>query len=134
MDLNIIDTAASALLAERTRMDIVAGNLANINTTHDAEGNYAPYRRKIVNFGSVLDQESNKINGVHVSSIEEDPSQFKMIYDPSHPNADEAGYIKMPNVAVEREMVDMLSAKSSYQANIKAIQVFKSMYNAALEI
>jgi flagellar basal-body rod protein FlgC len=134
MDLNIIDTAASALLAERTRMDIVAGNLANINTTHDAEGNYAPYRRKIVNFGSVLDQESNKINGVHVSSIEEDPSEFKMIYDPSHPNADEAGYIKMPNVAVEREMVDMLSAKSSYQANIKAIQVFKSMYNAALEI
>jgi flagellar basal-body rod protein FlgC len=134
MDLNIIDTAASALLAERTRMDIVAGNLANINTTHDAEGNYDPYRRKIVNFGSVLDQESNKINGVHVSSIEEDPSEFKMIYDPSHPNADEAGYIKMPNVAVEREMVDMLSAKSSYQANIKAIQVFKSMYNAALEI
>jgi len=134
MDLNIIDTAASALLAERTRMDVVAGNLANINTTHDAEGNYAPYRRKIVNFGSVLDQESNKINGVHVSSIEEDPSEFKMIYDPSHPNADEAGYIKMPNVAVEREMVDMLSAKSSYQANIKAIQVFKSMYNAALEI
>jgi flagellar basal-body rod protein FlgC len=134
MDLNIIDTAASALLAERTRMDIVAGNLANINTTHDAEGNYAPYRRKIVNFGSVLDQESNKINGVHVSSIEEDPSEFKMIYDPSHPNADESGYIKMPNVAVEREMVDMLSAKSSYQANIKAIQVFKSMYNAALEI
>lgn len=134
MDLNIIDTAASALLAERTRMDIVAGNLANINTTHDAEGNYAPYRRKIVNFGSVLDQESNKINGVHVSSIEEDPSEFKMIYDPSHPNADEAGYIKMPNVAVEREMVDMLSAKSSYQANIKTIQVFKSMYNAALEI
>jgi flagellar basal-body rod protein FlgC len=134
MDLNIIDTAASALLAERTRMDIVAGNLANINTTHDAGGNYAPYRRKIVNFGSVLDQESNKINGVHVSSIEEDPSEFKMIYDPSHPNADEAGYIKMPNVAVEREMVDMLSAKSSYQANIKAIQVFKSMYNAALEI
>ena len=134
MDLNIIDTAASALLAERTRMDIVAGNLANINTTHDAEGNYAPYRRKIVNFGSVLDQESNKINGVHVSSIEEDPSEFKMIYDPSHPNADEAGYIKMPNVAVEREMVDMISATSSYQANIKAIQVFKSMYNAALEI
>lgn len=134
MDLNIIDTAASALLAERTRMDIVAGNLANVNTTHDAEGNYAPYKRKIVNFGSVLDEESKKVNGVHVSSIEEDPSDFKMIYDPTHPNADDSGYVKMPNVTVEREMVDMLSAKSSYQANIKAIQVFKSMYNAALEI
>jgi len=134
MDLNIIDTAASALLAERTRMDIVAGNLANINTTHDAEGNYSPYRRKIVNFGAVFDEQNKKINGVHVSSIEEDNSNFKMVYDPSHPNADEAGYIKMPNVAVEREMVDMLSAKSSYQANIKTIQVVKSMYNAALEI
>jgi flagellar basal-body rod protein FlgC len=134
MDLSIIDTATSALLAERTRMDIVSGNLANVNTTHDAEGNYAPYRRKIVNFGSVLDQESKKINGVQVSSIEEDPSELKMIYDPSHPNADEAGYVKMPNVSVEKEMVDMLTAKSTYQANIKAIQVVKSMYNAALEI
>jgi flagellar basal-body rod protein FlgC len=134
MDLNIIDTAASALLAERTRMDIVAGNLANLNTTHDAEGNYAPYRRKIVNFGTVLDTESKKINGVQVSSIEEDDSDLKMIYDPTHPNADEAGYVKMPNIAVEREMVDMLSAKASYQANVKTIQVVKSMYNAALEI
>ena len=134
MDLSIIDTATSALLAERTRMDIVSGNPANVNTTHDAEGNYAPYRRKIVNFGSVLDQESKKINGVQVSSIEEDPSELKMIYDPSHPNADEAGYVKMPNVSVEKEMVDMLTAKSTYQANIKAIQVVKSMYNAALEI
>jgi flagellar basal-body rod protein FlgC len=134
MDLNIIDTAASALLAERTRMDIVAGNLANLNTTHDAEGNYAPYRRKIVNFGTVLNTESKKINGVQVSSIEEDDSDLKMIYDPTHPNADEAGYVKMPNIAVEREMVDMLSAKASYQANVKTIQVVKSMYNAALEI
>jgi flagellar basal-body rod protein FlgC len=134
MDLNIIDTAASALLAERTRMDVVAGNLANINTTHDADGNYAPYKRKIVNFGSVLDAESQKVNGVHVSSIEEDPSDYKLLYDPSHPNADESGYVKMPNIGIEREMIDMISAKSSYQANIKAIQVFKSMYNAALEI
>jgi flagellar basal-body rod protein FlgC len=134
MDLNIIDTATSALLAERTRMDVVAGNLANINTTHDSEGNYSPYRRKVVNFGSILDEESKKINGVHVSSIEEDPSNFKLIYDPSHPNADESGYIKMPNISIEKEMVDLLTAKSSYQANIKTIQVFKSMYNAALEI
>ena len=134
MDLNIIDTATSALLAERTRMDVVAGNLANINTTHDSEGNYSPYRRKVVNFGSILDEESKKINGVHVSSIEEDTSNFKLIYDPSHPNADESGYIKMPNISIEKEMVDLLTAKSSYQANIKTIQVFKSMYNAALEI
>ncbi|MEY3369598.1 MAG: hypothetical protein RLZZ361_268 [Cyanobacteriota bacterium] len=134
MDLNIIDTATSALLAERTRMDVVAGNLANINTTHDSEGNYSPYRRKVVNFGSILDEESKKINGVHVSSIEEDPSNFKLIYDPSHPNADESGYIKMPNISIEKEMVDLLTAKSSYQANIKTIQIFKSMYNAALEI
>ena len=134
MDLNIIDTAASALLAERTRMDVVAGNLANINTTHDADGNYAPYKRKIVNFGSVLDAESQKVNGVHVSSIEEDPSDYKLLYYPTHPNADESGYVKMPNIGIEREMIDMISAKSSYQAIIKAIQVFKSMYNAALEI
>jgi flagellar basal-body rod protein FlgC len=134
MDLNIIDTAASALLAERTRMDVVAGNLANLNTTHDADGNYSPYKRKVVNFGSVFDEENKKISGVRINSIEEDDSNLKMIYDPTHPNADEAGFVKMPNIAVEREMVDMLSAKASYQANIKTIQVVKSMYNAALEI
>lgn len=134
MDLNIIDTAASALMAERMRMDIVSGNLANLNTTHDANGNYSPYKRKIVNFGTLLDAESQKINGVQVTSIAEDESDLKSIYDPTHPNADENGYVYMPNVSVEREMVDMLSAKASYQANIKSIQVFKSMYNAALEI
>jgi flagellar basal-body rod protein FlgC len=82
----------------------------------------------------VFDEENKKISGVRINSIEEDDSNLKMIYDPTHPNADEAGFVKMPNIAVEREMVDMLSAKASYQANIKTIQVVKSMYNAALEI
>jgi len=134
MDLNIIDTATSALLAERTRMDIVAGNIANVNTTYDAQGNYSPYKRKVVNFEAMLDEQSKKIEGVKVNSIEEDNSNFKLLYDPSHPNADKSGYVKMPNITIEKEMVDLLSAKSSYQANIKTIQVFKSMYNAALEI
>lgn len=133
MDLDVIDTSASALIAERLRMDTIASNLANINTTRDADGNVNPYKRKVVNFQAVLDEKSG-VKGVTVNKISEDSSELRAVYDPGHPDADEKGYVYFPNVSSEKEMVEMISAKASYEANTKAIQIYKSMFNSALEI
>jgi flagellar basal-body rod protein FlgC len=133
MDMNILNTAASGLAVQRLKMDTIAGNLANINTTRDAEGNVNAYRRKIVNFETILDAQ-NQVDGVTVKQIEEDDSPLKAVYEPGHPDADEKGYVYYPNVSSEKEMVEMMNAKHAYEANIKTVQVFKSMFNSALEI
>ncbi len=144
--LSSFDISASALTAERMRMDVISENLANINNTRTAEG--TPYRRKYVtmegmeSFSGVLDQaitdsdpySSNYGGGVRVTSIEEDQSPFILEYDPSHPDADEDGYVSMPNVDLAREMVDMMSATRSYEANITAINATKNMAMQALNI
>ena len=132
MDLDVINTAASALLAERMRMDTIAANIANAHTTRDANGDVNPYHRKTVNFQSILDAQ-NKVTGVQ-GVVEEDQAEMKRIYDPGHPDANEEGYVLYPNVSTEQEMVDMLSAKASYEANLKTIQVTKQMFNSALDI
>ncbi len=134
MDLDVLNMAGSALAAERLRMDLVSSNIANMNTTHDVNGNVNPYKRKIVNFQTVLDDTSKGLGGVQAVEIVEDESPLKKVYDPTHPDADEYGYISYPNVTIEREMVDMATAKAAYEANVKAIQVYKTMFNAALEI
>jgi flagellar basal-body rod protein FlgC len=132
MDLDLINTAASALLTERIRMNTIASNIANAHTTRDANGDSNAYRRKVVNFQTILDNQNN-VSGVQ-GVIEEDQSDLKMIFDPGHPDADQDGYVFYPNVSTEQEMVDMLSAKASYEANLKTIQVTKQMFNSALEI
>lgn len=134
MDMDILNTAGSALSAERLRMDIISSNIANTNTTHDANGNYNPYRKKTVQFETILDQKTGLSSGITVNQIIEDKEDLRKVYDPSHPNSDELGYVEYPNVSVEREMVDLVTAKTAYEANIKAIQVFKTMFNSALEI
>lgn len=132
MDLDLINTAASALLTERMRMNTIASNIANAHTTRDANGDSNAYRRKVVNFQTILDNQNN-VSGVQ-GVIEEDQSELKMIFDPGHPDSNQDGYVYYPNVSTEQEMVDMLSAKSSYEANLKTIQVTKQMFNSALEI
>ncbi len=134
MDLNMLDTAGSALISERLRMDVISGNLANINTTHDNLGNVSPYKRRSVQFRTIYDEASGTVKGVSVANISEDTGPGKAMFDPSHPDANANGYVYYPDISVEREMVDMVSAKTSYQANIKSIQVMKSMFNASLEI
>lgn len=134
MDVDILNTAGSALISERLRMDVIASNLANANTTHDANGKNNPYTRKVVQFQELLDQRTGLSAGVTVQSVTDDTSPMTMVYDPGHPDADENGYVKYPNVSAEREMVDMVTAKAAYEANVQTIQVFKSMFNAALEI
>jgi flagellar basal-body rod protein FlgC len=137
-----LDIGASGLTAQRVRMDIISQNIANVNTTRTEDG--TPYRRKDVlfeertgSFSDVLAAASDKISngkGVRVTNIVEDTSEFKKVYDPGHPDADEDGYVNMPNVDVVTEMVNMISATRSYEANVTSINATKSMAMKALEI
>lgn len=142
--LNSLDIGASALTAQRLRMDIISQNIANSETTRT--GNGGPYRRKMVVFeeraadGSFSDyltkssQEKLIGKGVRVARIVEDPSAFKKVYDPGNPDANAEGYVEMPNVDTITEMVNMISANRAYEANITAMNTTKSMALKTLEI
>lgn len=138
-----MDISASALTAQRFRMDIIGENLANQSTTRTAEG--GPYRRKFTIFQErqspylfrqFLQESQERVggNGVKAIDVREDSSPFKIIHDPQHPDADAEGYVRLPNVDVVREMVDMMAATRSYEANITAIDNFRSIAMKALEI
>lgn len=141
--------SGSALTANRLRMDVISSNIANANTTRARleNGEWQPYRRKMVevtpiqtqSFSSVLNaaMSNNKspVGGVKVTRIVEDESTpFRTVYDPEHPDADENGYVRLPNVDLLKEMVDLMAANRSYEANITALNTAKSMYLKALEI
>ncbi|MFJ6412038.1 flagellar basal body rod protein FlgC [Terribacillus saccharophilus] len=143
-----LNTSASALTAQRLRMDVVSSNIANAETTRatiDEDGNYVPYRRKMVSletqetnsFSSFLERaqgSSTSSNGVRVSEVTEDESEFQMVYNPSSPDANEEGYVAMPNVDPLKEMTDLMSATRSYEANVTAMNATKGMLQKALEI
>jgi len=130
------------LTAQRLRMNTIASNLANANTTRTPEG--GPYRRKDVVFaakpmgGDFRDILRNRLEkgltGVQVLGVINDTKPSVLKFDPSHPDADEKGYVKMPNINLMEEMVNMMSATRSYEANITAIKASKSMAQKALEI
>ncbi|GAM09701.1 flagellar basal-body rod protein FlgC [Geobacter sp. OR-1] len=137
-----MDISSSALTAERTRMNIISGNIANANATRTPEG--GPYKRKdavfatsppSTSFGSALQSAVKKGSmGVEVVDIVEDRNPPRMQYDPSHPDADAQGYVAYPNVNVVEEMADMIAATRAYEANITASQAAKSMAMKTLEI
>ncbi len=132
--------SASGLSAERLRMDTIASNIANANTTRGENGE--PYRRKVAVFQENLNSELNKSTGkvetnsigVRAIGIENDPSDFRRVYDPTNPDAGADGYVLMPNVNILNEMADMMTATRSYEANVNAISSEKSMFLKALEI
>jgi flagellar basal-body rod protein FlgC len=137
-----LDISASALTAERTRMNLISGNLANANTTRTADG--GPYKRKDAvfslqqkspSFGDTLNRLSagNPL-GVEVTEIREDNSPPRLQFDPHHPDADAKGYVSLPNVNVVEEMADMINASRSYEANITAAQAAKGMAMKTLEL
>ncbi|KLO20815.1 flagellar basal body rod protein FlgC [Marinitoga sp. 1197] len=132
----IMDIAASGMTAERFRSEVISNNLANANTTRTENG--GPYRRKIVTFKEVLNKNRTKrdeqLSGVRVSNLKEDNSPFRLVYDPGHPDADENGYVKYPNVNPLREMVDLIGAQRAYEANVAVINSAKTMFNSALSI
>lgn len=140
--------SASGLTANRMRMDVVSSNIANANTTraHLVNGEWVPYRRKSVELSqngvspfeqqlqSMMNKESGQVSGVKVSGIKEDQSPFTLTYDPSHSEADANGYVRSPNVDPIKEMVDLMSATRSYEANVTALNASKNMFMKALEI
>lgn len=143
--LSSMNISASAMTAQRLRLDIASENIANIDTTRTEAG--GPYRRKMVvleaknennfrrtlmNVAGISRQKST--GGVRVSQIVEDTSPFKPVYSPEHPDADENGYVQMPNVDLIKETVDSMSATRSYEANITAFNAIKMMASKALEI
>lgn len=138
------DVNASGLTAERFRMDIISQNVANANTTRTEDG--TPYRRKVVTFAeretqtpfsrvlnAARDNYSGK--GVKVSSVEEDSwTDMKMVYDPSHPDADENGYVLYPNVNIVTEMTNLIDASRAYEANATAFNASKAIAMKGLEM
>lgn len=138
--------SASALTAQRLRMDVISSNIANAETTRASvvDGKAVPYRRKLVvletakndSFSNVLSAKMNGDDaaGVKVQAIIDDSSPLKPVYNPSHPDADANGYVYMPNVDMAKEMVDMLSASRSYDANVTMLNASKAMVVKALEI
>jgi flagellar basal-body rod protein FlgC len=120
-----LNISSSGLSAERTRMEIVAGNIANANTTRGPDGQ--PFRRKEVVFESVLQQQLNQgaaphMQGVRVAGIEDDPSEFPSVYQPGHPQADANGMVRTSNVQLPIEMVNLMTASRAYEANLKSLQ------------
>lgn len=128
-----LDISTSALVAQRTRLDVISGNLANQHSTHDAEGNYAPYERRVPIFAPG-DPATGSAEGVHVREIQLDPSPPRMVHDPGHPDADADGYVGYPNIDPAIEMVNALEASRAYEANITATETTKSMINAAMRL
>lgn len=144
--LSSMEISASGLSAQRTRLNIISQNLANAQTTRTEQG--GPYRRKVTIFKA--EPFTNHLersmqtpgyapgrdprDGVLVQGIEEDSAPFKKVYDPTHPDADKAGYVEMPNVNTVTEMVNLINAERSYEANITAVGASKRMAMKALEV
>ena len=143
--LSSMNVVGSGLTAQQLRLDVVSENITNMNTTRTEGG--GPYRRKVV----VLESQSNQTafqaalerargnqpqqqGGVRVAEIAEDPSDFKLVYDPTHPDANDQGYVEMPNVDLVKEISDAMAANQAYSANVTAFNVLKQVAAKGLEI
>jgi len=168
MSFDVFDIAASGMHAQRVKMDSISSNIANINTTRNADGTPGPYIRKEVNFKAIYDQKLSQgasnfssnatdaqfdpntgtmkiqsgislnkgqmSSGVEIEAITDSKNPIRIVYDPSHPDADADGFVKLPNINIVEEMVDMVTATKAYEANAVAAQNVKSMINAAMKI
>lgn len=135
--LSSLDISASALTAQRMRMNVVSENIANADTTRTADGE--PYRRRVVTMGEKPSTFADALHsatggGVMITGIVEDASAFEYEYDPTHPDANADGYVAFPNVDETEEIIDLMSATRSYEANVTALNATKSMAIKALEI
>jgi len=127
-----IDISASGLYAQRTRMDVIANNIANANTTRTEKG--GPYQKQEVIFRAHSGKYEPESGGVEVEAVVESADPPKVVYDPSHPDAGPDGMVAMPNVNIVEEMVDMITATRAYEANVQAINAARLMAAKALEI
>ncbi|MBM7623527.1 flagellar basal body rod protein FlgC [Sporohalobacter salinus] len=140
---NGMNVSGSGMTAQRLRMDLISNNIANINTTRTEDG--GPYRKKSPVFKAKGGQKfsipsldssntSQTGQGVEVLNIKESSKPPKLVYNPQHPDANEEGYVKMPNIDIASEMVDMVSASRAYEANVTALNTSKQMFKSALKI
>jgi len=136
-----MDVSSAAMSAERTRMNLISGNLANAKSTRTAEG--GPYRRKDAvftatplagTFAGALARVRSGVDSVAVTAIVEDSSPPRMEYDPTHPDADQNGNVFYPNVDINNEMVDLMLARRIHEANVTAFQAAKQMLRRAIDI
>jgi len=133
-----MDISTSALVAQRTNLDTIAGNIANMHSTRDADGHSRPYRRRVPLFAAGNPAGGNGSPGVHVRQIVESQAPFRKVYDPSHPDAlksgRDEGYVLMPNVDYSTEMINALEAARIYEANITVMEITKTMAAASLRL
>ena len=163
MSFEVFNVAASGMHAQRIKMDTISSNIANINTTRNANGEKEVYHKKQVNFKEMIMEKGygfpsgnvsvefdppsepylvggvsmggNGIsNGVMVDSVVETENPTKIIYDPSHPDADKEGYVEVPNINVVEEMVNMVNASRAYEANVTVAQTARAMISSSLQI
>ncbi len=137
--LSQTDISASGLAAERLRMEVIANNIANAHSTHTPEG--GPYRRKHVVFAAAFEDAMSKgtkadteLQGVEVLGVQEDAGELPRVYQPGHPDADEEGFVTMPNVSLANEMVDLITANRGYEANLRVLRSFRDMVQQALSL
>lgn len=131
--------SASGLAAERQRMEVIANNIANANTTRSITG--GPYRRQQMVFSEAFDMalaegkfNPHGMNGVRVKGVEADMTDLPQVFNPGHPDADEDGMVQMPNVQLPNEMVDLITASRAYEANLKALHQFRQMTEQTLAL
>ena len=141
-----IEISASGLSAERLNMDVIANNIANVNTTRTPNG--GAFKRQLVVFSQKIDEQAKQqaqaaglssagvgnLDGVMATQIIDDPSPDRLVYDPGNPQADGQGYVHYPNIQIIKEMVDMMTAQRAYEANVSAIKESRAMGNAVLGI
>ena len=127
---NSMNINASGLTLERMKLDTISSNIANVNTTRTEEG--GPYKRKEVTFEEMVKE--NQSMGVKVTGIKEDQNNLQRVYNPDSPDADAEGYVTMPNVNLLDEMVNLIQAQRTYEANATALKASKNILNKALEI
>lgn len=136
---SVLDISASGLVAEKARMGVIASNIANAQVTETSDG--GPYKRKEVEFASVLNKNmiggkanDKMLSGVKIKGITESKLPPNMVHMPGHPQANKEGFVSMPNVSIAKEMVDMIAASRSYEANTSVISAFRKMGDRALNI
>lgn len=129
--IGALDISGSALVAQRTRLDVIAANMANAFTTRQEDGRIEPYRRRMVSFAS---GDGRGGPGVHVDALLLDDRPFELRYEPGHPDAGPDGYVRYPNVSLTQEYVDALEASRAYEFNVAVMEVTKAMLRRAINL
>ncbi len=128
----MLEVSASALKAQRERMDAIASNMANASSTRSEEG--GPYKKREVVFSTMpVEDGKQELEGVQVSSVVKE-NDFQKVYDPSNPDAGKDGFVKMPDINVIEEMVNMMTAYRAYEASVSTFNASKAMFSKALEL